>query len=233
MPNPLQHKEVHRLDAENATRLDRDGYLLLRSAIPADWIAPLRAAFEGGELASDKWPVSRGHDWRHALVDLDATVQQVCYLPLLLAATHHILQGAFLLTQVEGREPRPKGGAQLLHRDGAECRNIETVSVLVFLDPFGPENGATCVVPGSHKGVGLAAPSGVAHPDAAVLRGNAGDVLLFGSTLLHCATRNESGAPRRSLLLCYAIEALRNTFDQTRALRGVRMNTDIVFDCGD
>lgn len=233
MPTSLLHKKVHQLDAENAICLDRDGYLILRGAVPADWLLRLRAAFESGELASDKWPVSRGHDWRHALLDLDSTVQQVCHLPLLLSAVHHILQGAFLLTQVEGREPRPNGGAQSLHRDGAECREIETVSVLVFLDPFGPANGATCVVPGTHRGEGLAAPSGVAHPQATVLTGDAGDVLLFGSTLLHCATRNVSGAPRRSLLLCYAVDALRETYDGTRALRGVRMNTNVVFECGD
>ncbi len=229
----VPHKKVNLLDAENASHLDRDGYLFLRGAIPPDWIAPLRAAFESGELASDKWPVSRGFDWRHSLLDLDPTVQQVCQLPLLLAATHHILQTAFVLTQVEGREPRPNGGAQLLYRDGAESPEIDTVSALVFLDPFGPENGATCVVPGTHRGEGLAAPSGVDHSQATVLRGDAGDILLFGSTLLHCATRNLSGAPRRSLLLCYAVEALRETYNNTRALRGVRMNTDTVFECDD
>ncbi len=233
MKTSLLQKKVNRLDAETAGRLDQDGYLLLRGAIPKDWLPLLHTAFESGELASDKWPVSRGHDWRHALVDLDPTVQQVCHSSLLLSAVHHILQGAFLLTQVEGREPRASGGAQLLHRDGAECSDIESVSVLAFLDAFGPENGATCVVPGTHRGKGLVAPSGVDHPQAAVLSGEAGDILLFGSTLLHCATRNVSGAPRRSLLLCYAVEAQRETYNNTRALRAVRMNTDTIFDCCD
>ena len=74
------------LDAETARQLDDDGCLLLRGAIPEDWIEPLRAAFEAGELASEKWPVPRGCDWRHSLLDLDPTVQRVCRLPILLAA---------------------------------------------------------------------------------------------------------------------------------------------------
>lgn len=230
MSTPLRHHRVSQLDAEYASHLDRDGYLLLRGAIPQEWLPLLRAAFESGELASDKWPVSRGHDWRHALLDLDPVVQQVCILPMLLAVVHHILQGPFLLTQVEGREPRAGGGAQQLHSDGPGSNKIETVSVIAFLDPFGPDNGATRLVPGTQHGAELALLSGDSHPQATVLRGDAGDVLLFGSTLLHSATRNTSGAPRRSLLLSYAIEAQRESYDKTRALRAVRMDTDVVFD---
>jgi hypothetical protein len=230
MSRPLRHYPVSQLDAEFASRLDRDGYLLLRGAIPPDWLPLLRTAFENGELASDKWPTSRGYDWRHALLDLDPVVQQVCHLPMLLAAVHHILQGPFLLTQVEGREPRAGGGAQQLHSDGPGSNEIETVSVIVFLDPFGPENGATRVVPGTQHGGGIALLSSDSHPQAMVLSGDAGDILLFGSTLLHSATRNTSGAPRRSLLLSYAIEAQRESYDKTRALRAVRMDTDVVFD---
>jgi ectoine hydroxylase-related dioxygenase (phytanoyl-CoA dioxygenase family) len=85
-------------------------------------------------------------------------------------------------------------------------------------------------VPGTHRGEGLASLSNDSHPQAKVLSGDAGDILLFGSTLLHSATRNTSGAPRRSLLLSYAIEAQRASYDKTRALRAVRMDTDIVFD---
>src|SRR5580658_4325783 len=78
----LTRARVGRLDADDARLLDDQGYLLLRGAIPATWIGPLRDAFEAGALPSELWPVPRGVDWRHSLLDLDATVQQVCRLPI-------------------------------------------------------------------------------------------------------------------------------------------------------
>src|SRR5579872_1038518 len=95
MSASLALTKIARLGAEPAERLDRDGYLLLRAAVPAPWIEPLRAAFEAGELANEAWPVPRGPDWRHALVDLDPTVQRVCRLPAVLAAAGAILRGPF------------------------------------------------------------------------------------------------------------------------------------------
>lgn len=221
---------VSRLPPQDAERLDRDGYLLLHGAVPAAWIEPLRAAFDAGELANDQWPVPRGWGWRHALVDLDPTVQQVCRLLPVLAAVGRLLGGPFFLTQVEGREPLLDGRAQGLHRDGGHDRTpSQFVSALVFIDPFGPDNGATEVAPGTHRGEGLTSPAGVPHPDAMVLTGESGDILLFDANVLHGATSNVSGARRRSLLATYAVQAQQAEHRETRQLRSVRMDTEMLF----
>ncbi|WP_245330256.1 hypothetical protein [Bradyrhizobium sp. AS23.2] len=78
--------KVDALNAEEAAALDRDGYLLLRGAVPAGWRDALRAAFDAGVGTGDQWAAPRGAGWRHALVDLDPTVQRTCRLQSLLAA---------------------------------------------------------------------------------------------------------------------------------------------------
>lgn len=210
------------LDGEQLRALERDGYLVLRGAIPADWLPPLRAAFEDGVEAAASAPVPRGADWRHALVDTDQHVQQLCRLPLLIDGVRHLMRQPFFLSQVEGREPRQNNAAQILHRDGAESPG-EYVAAMAWLDDYGAHNGATQVIAGSHRG------KDQPLSGAEVLKGHAGDILLFDPELLHGGTVNSSGAPRRSLLIAYAATRLREQLDATAALRNVRMDNAEIF----
>jgi hypothetical protein len=217
LPTPTK---VGPLEPAQAAALDRDGYLLLRGAVPEAWRAALAAAFDAGVGPDDQWSAPRGRGWRHALVDLDPTVQRACRLPPLLAAAGRMVGGPFFLCKVEGREPLPDGGHQPLHRDGL---GQNAVAALIFLDPYGPDNGATRVVP-RHLDPG--------EPDEAlslVLAGEAGDILVLDADLLHGATRNRSGARRRSLLLSFMPEDHRARQDACRAVRDVRMDTSEAF----
>ena len=225
MSDLLEPTRVGRLNRDRAAVLLRDGCLLLRGAVGADLADELRKAFDAGE--TDDWPVPRGSGWRHALVDLDPAVQKVCRLPDLLAAAAELIGGPFFLGQVEGREPRQGGGFQGLHRDAADCPQGQVVSALIYLDDYGPANGATRILAGSQGGEPAA--GAAAEAMATILEGKAGDILVFDANVLHGATCNGSGARRRSLLVTYAAVALHQSWRATQAVRSVRMSTEEIF----
>lgn len=210
----------------------QDGYALLRQAIPADWLDGLRAAFDAQVVPSHGWPVPREASWRFSMLDLEPQVQAVCRLPALLAVVGELIGERFFLSQVEGREPLPGCGHQRLHRDMALRRPGDTVHVMAFFDDYSPANGATRIVPGTHR---PAADEPAFNLDdeshTVLLAGSAGDLLVFDSDLVHAASLNHSGARRRSLLFCFFAQSLYPDHQQTARLRNVRMAASPVYEC--
>ncbi|MEO7326690.1 MAG: phytanoyl-CoA dioxygenase family protein [Dokdonella sp.] len=215
-------------------QLHQDGYALLRRAIPVDWQDDLRVAFDAGVKSSEQWPVPRQSSWRHSLVDLDSNVQAVCRLPKLLAVVGALIGERFFLSQVEGREPLAGGGHQALHRDLSARRPGDTVNALAFLDDYDAGNGATRIVPGSHRPA-QGEPGFDMNDESRSLQlsGSAGDILVFDADLVHAGGLNATGARRRSLLICYFSEQLYASHLETARLRSIRMDTTDRFDPSD
>lgn len=212
-------------------QLHRDGYVLLRQAIPTPWLATLRSVFDAGVKPSTQWPVPRGIDWHHSQLDHDPQIQTLCRLPALLAVAGELIGERFFLAQVEGREPQAGGGHQRLHRDLSSQRPGDSVGALAFLDDYGPANGATRIVPASHRPrPGEPAFDFDDESHSEQLSGAAGDILVFDFDLVHAASRNLNGARRRTLLISYFAEPLHAAHVQTASLRSVHMATDERFD---
>jgi len=188
------------LTADETAALDRDGYVLLRGLVAEERLDPLRRRFEDAVRPSEAWSYPRGSDIRHAMLDNDAAFVDLCLAPRLLAAVRRTFGRRFFLASFEGREPRPDGGQQNLHRD---CPGppgpVQCMTLLAFLDDFGPENGATRLIAGSHE------TDEVPHSDPReiVVAGRGGDALLFHSRLVHSGTRNASGGHRRTVIAAY------------------------------
>ncbi|UZE20230.1 phytanoyl-CoA dioxygenase family protein [Pseudomonas sp. B21-054] len=215
-------------------QLHRDGYALLRRAIPAKWLDDLRAVFDAGVRPSDQWPVPRGMDWRYSMLDDDAKVQAVCRLPQLLAVAGELIAERFFLSQVEGREPLAGGGHQQLHRDLSAKRPGDIAIALAFFDDYGPGNGATRIVPGSHRAAPGEPPFDFNNESRCVqLSGSAGDILVFDVDLVHAGSLNATGARRRSVLISYFSESLYASHLETVSLRNVRMDTRERFEPSD
>jgi ectoine hydroxylase-related dioxygenase (phytanoyl-CoA dioxygenase family) len=192
--------------------LDREGYVVFRRAIPAEWIEPLRQTFERLDTPSEGWTAPREPGTRHAMLEDDPLVRRACLLPVLLAGVFHCLPERVLLDAVQGRDPGQGGGQQSLHRDWAyRDKPCRLVKALGFLDDYGASNGATRVIPGSHNepGDGSAFMQyGASNSREIVLEGGAGDIFLFHGRLAHSGTRNLSGAKRRALQMWFRVHEL-------------------------
>ncbi len=150
----------------------------------------------------------------------------MCRLPQLLAAVGELIGEQFFLAQVEGREPLAGGGHQQLHRDLSAQRPGDTVNAMAYFDDYGPGNGATRLVPGSHRPAQGGPLFDFADESRSVqLCGCAGDILVFDADLVHAASLNPTGARRRSILIAYFAESLYATHLATANLRGIRMQT--------
>jgi ectoine hydroxylase-related dioxygenase (phytanoyl-CoA dioxygenase family) len=177
--------------------LDRHGYLVLPDVLDQDWLVRLRAAFEMALAQGRRHGV-------HVHLDLnDAAFDGVYTHPKVLAAAYHVLRRPFKSTGVVGRDPSPGHGQQALHADWprAPSEPFHLVTTLWLLDDFTPNNGATRLVPGSHRmpkplSKQMAQPES-RHPDQKLIIAWAGSVLLFNGHLLHSGTRNEAGHRRR------------------------------------
>jgi ectoine hydroxylase-related dioxygenase (phytanoyl-CoA dioxygenase family) len=149
----------------------------------------------------------------------------------MLAVAGELIGERFFLSQVEGREPLAGGGHQPLHRDLSGQRPGDTVNAIAWFDDYGPGNGATRIVPGSHRAGPGAPPFDFNDESRSVqLSGSAGDILVFDVDLVHAGSLNLTGERRRSILIGYFAESLYASHLKTVKLRNVRMGTAERFD---
>ena len=87
-----------------------------------------------------------------------------------------------------------------------------------LLDDFTPDNGATRLVPGSHR-TGLMPDGTSSHPHETLLVAPAGTVVIFNSHVWHGGTRNTTDAPRRAVHAYFGRRSHSQQTDQANHLR--------------
>jgi ectoine hydroxylase-related dioxygenase (phytanoyl-CoA dioxygenase family) len=188
--------------------LDNQGYLLLAEVMDAKWLERLRKFFEAAIPPGNLEPGGKQTGTRHAS-DLSGSAKEfeaVITHPRVLAAAHHVLGCPFRLAHLGGRDPLPGYGQQGLHSDWlprAPSEPYRVATAIWLLDEFTSNNGATRVVPGTHR---LCAPVPKAmsapanrHPDQKIVVARRGSVLVFNGHLWHSGTQNQSKDSRRVL----------------------------------
>lgn len=196
-----------------AAALDQEGYALLESLVRGAELDRLRDEVEAvlaelGDAASDTGTRHAGE------LPLEAPgLSHALAHPAVRAAVEHVLQRPYRVLHLSARDPLPGFGEQGLHTDWTPQgpdQPARVVTALWLLDDFTPDNGATRVVPGSHRRPGpppksVTAP-GRRHPEERLVRARAGSVLVFNGHLWHSATKNRSRG-RRRVVQCQYVAA--------------------------
>lgn len=155
-----------------------------------------------------------------ALIARSSICRKAAVHPVLMALAEHRLSrfsAGFQISLTQAVSIGPGEGGQILHRDrglwgGHIPRRIETqLGTMIALSDFTHENGATRVVPGSHKWEADRQPEPHEITSAEM---PAGSILIYSGTIIHGGGANETKIPRLGVLLHYTLNWLRQQENQ-------------------
>ncbi|MGB3721495.1 MAG: phytanoyl-CoA dioxygenase family protein [Pacificimonas sp.] len=219
----IEHLPPDASTGEMLDVLERDAGLIVDGAIPADLVQTARDqifALMGREtLGKDDFTGFRTRRVGALMARSPACRDLATHAAILALARDFLAPHCddFQLHLTQAVSIGPGEGGQMLHRDrgvwgGYVPRQIETqLSTNWALTDFTRENGATQVVPGSHRWPGKRQPE---PGEIAYAEMKAGSVLIFTGTVIHGGGANRTNTDRLGALLHYAPNWLRQQENQ-------------------
>ena len=207
------------MDQHQRDQLDQQGYLLLPGVLTPAQVAEVadRAEAvwveEGAQAGSENY-IEPGVRRLANLANKGKEFRRLLVHPAVLEAVHAVLGPRVRINMLNARDALPHGTAvQPLHTDAdhgakADAQGYLVCTAIWMLDPFTRENGATRLVPGTHRSPAL--PKEVLsdvmapHPDEVYVTGQPGDVFVFNGHCWHAGGANHTDSPRRAILAHYA-----------------------------
>jgi hypothetical protein len=187
--------------------LDQDGWLRLPNLLPPHLATGIAVRADGVITAGeDPWPGDRSSSGiRHMgnlLERMPGLADHLAH-PTIDAAVGRLL-GPHPHLDLSYRSPRPGYGGQQLHTDDvllAAGQPWQALVAIVALCDFTEDNGATGIIPGSHRRPDLQRLAGRLehHCDERTLTGPAGTAFVLSGHLLHRGRPNQSTHDRPAL----------------------------------
>jgi ectoine hydroxylase-related dioxygenase (phytanoyl-CoA dioxygenase family) len=213
-------------NAEIQTQLGNEGFFLFRSVLSETMLATLRtdlaALYANRRRAQQRNGVAADMPGacHHLLGRGDSMDALVAHRPLDAVLTAYF-GGPYILNSFGGYLNRRDDGGYIrrIHRDvRTHTGNFRILAnVLIPLDDFTIENGATYFAPKSHLSPEKPEESDF-YDGAERLLAHAGDIFLFDSNIWHCAGINQTNAPRRALTLTYSRPFVKQQLDYPKFL---------------
>lgn len=207
------------MTTEENENLERDGYLALGQLLSSSEVQAvnnriaelisIEGANAGSELFDSKYirhPKEAGADRLADLVNKGAIFDKFYSHPHVLAGINSVLGAQYKLSSLNYRAARPGQGLQKLHVDYKNTvpqGGYKVCNTIWLLDDFTENNGATRIVPGTHKSNMLPAAAmddpQQPHPNEILIQAPAGSVFIFNSHVWHGGTTNTTDKYRRSI----------------------------------
>lgn len=218
----LSTPEERAAAAPDIDALHRDGYLILHDMLTPEETAAIRGELERLHQST---PLGRTdfegfHSKRvYNLIAKTRLVDALCTHPRVIAIAEGYLADQIQITAASALTILPEETEQGLHRDDnpyplPRPRPPLILGTLWAIDPFTRENGATLLVPGSHKALGDDIPE--EEPIQAEMP--AGSVLLYDGGIWHGGGANRSDSQRAAINLSYNCAWLRQQENQFLAV---------------
>ena len=144
------------------------------------------------------------------LLNKDTIFAKIASIPILVDAAHYIISSEIKLSSILFREPEKKAKEQEIHIDWHARRKksdkYESVVGFFYLDDSTKKNGATIIIPGSHKKFGY--PCEHINPNKKnrneiILEAPAGSLLILNANTWHKGGSNLSGEKRGMIAIEY------------------------------
>lgn len=192
---------------KHVEELERSGYVILEGALDRETVGALRRELDPhlDRRLFGRNPFE-GHDTQrvYGLLAKSRLFDPLVEHPAVMAACEATLGPGFLLSVAHAILIHPGEAAQNLHHDDSfyplpRPRQALGVSTIWALDDFTEDNGATRIVPGSHRWNGERPDEEAARPVVMP----AGSLLVFLGTLYHGGGENRSRGTRLGLTIQY------------------------------
>lgn len=204
------------MTTEQEQQLDAQGYVVLPDLMDPDFLCAAQRRVD--ELYAQEGDAS-GSEFKQEpqsqrlanVVNKGEVFLRVISTPEVLECMAHVLGRKFKLSSLNVRSADPHSDwVQPLHIDGGglpDERGDYVCNSIWILDDFTVENGATRLIPGSHrwnqKPADVLADLTAPHPQEILMTGTAGTVVVMNSHLWHGGTANRTGRPRRAMHAYY------------------------------
>ena len=217
------------MDLETKTKhlkaIAQDGFTVVENSIPVDLLEGISARLNHLERELNAKPAMNGFEGHRTvriynLLAHGAPFEQVPVLPDILALVEGVLDGGCLISSLSSIAIDPGETAQPIHADDQvipldKPHRPIVCNTMWALTNFTAENGATRLVPGSHK---LANPQYGGAYETVAGEMPKGSVLIWDGALWHGGGANQTDTRRTGIAMNYCAGFIRQQENQQLGL---------------